>query len=179
MIYRRRIRCVRQPKGRNASSSPWHDGTCQGAFCCDVSRGGCDLGDVCKAVQTRYIIACSAAHVGNAPCTCCALCDCCDFTGLQVLATGFATLTLALLISLIIAGHWLTVNGFTPLWSAFTFPLAASAAALLAQDETRMFQIAGAVVLIAATFAIPVILALVLRQWMTGQLPTILSAKST
>lgn len=100
-------------------------------------------------------------------------------TGLQVLATGFATLTLALLISLIIAGHWLTVNGFTPLWSAFTFPLAASAAALLALDETRMFQIAGAVALIAATFAIPVILALVLRQWMTGQLPTILSAKST
>lgn len=100
-------------------------------------------------------------------------------TGLQVLATGFATLTLALLISLIIAGHWLTVTGFTPLWSAFTFPLAASAAALLALDETRMFQIAGAVALIAATFAIPVILALVLRQWMTGQIPTILSAKST
>lgn len=100
-------------------------------------------------------------------------------TDLQVFATGFATLTLALLASFIVAGYWLTTSGFTPLWSAFTFPLAASASALLAQDGIKLFQIAGAVALVAATVAIPLILVLVVRQWITGQLASMTTANSS
>jgi tellurite resistance protein len=72
-------------------------------------------------------------------------------TGLQVFATRFAVLTLALLTSLLIAGPWLTATGFSPLWSAFTFPLAASASALLVQDGRKIFEIAGLGVLIAGS----------------------------
>lgn len=99
-------------------------------------------------------------------------------TGLQVFATGFAVLTLALLTSFLIAGPWLTATGFSPLWSAFTFPLAASASALLVQDGRKIFEIAGLGVLIGATLVIPLILVLVFRQWITGQLAPISNDKS-
>lgn len=92
---------------------------------------------------------------------------------LQFFAIGFAILTLALLTILMVAGRWLTAKGFTPLWSAFTFPLAASASALLLQDGMKLFEVVGLWVLVAATVIIPLILALVFRQWTKGQLSAI------
>ena len=92
---------------------------------------------------------------------------------LQFFAIGFAILTLALLTILMVAGRWLTAKGFTPLWSAFTFPLAASASALLLQDGMKLFEVVGLWVLVAATVVIPLILALVFRQWTKGQLSAI------
>lgn len=99
-------------------------------------------------------------------------------TDLPALAAGFAALTLALLTGLVVAGRWLTTTGFSPLWSAFTFPLAASAAALLVQTEIGVFRMVGAAVLVAASLAIPSILVLVFRQWMTGQLAATTNATS-
>lgn len=86
------------------------------------------------------------------------------------LAAGLATLILIALLAWFAArARWLTTAGFSPFWGAFTFPLAASATALMAQDNTPA-RILGGVVLVAATLAIPPILLRIMKLWAGGQL---------
>ena len=47
------------------------------------------------------------------------------------LAQAMVFLGLAILIVLLLAGPWITESGFSPMWGAFTFPLAAFASALM------------------------------------------------
>lgn len=82
------------------------------------------------------------------------------------LAQGFAALAVILLLALIFSGRWITESGFSALWGAFTFPLAACASALILTGWT----VAGIVVLVAALGVIPVIAWKVLTLWGSGQL---------
>jgi tellurite resistance protein len=89
--------------------------------------------------------------------------------GLGAAATALAGLTLALLVLLVLRAGWLTAAGVSPLWGAFTFPLAAAAGALLAQDD-RWLRLAGTSVLAAATPIVPWIAIGILRLWADGTL---------
>jgi len=68
---------------------------------------------------------------------------------------------------------WLLAAGFSPLWGAFTFPLAALAnlaLAMAAAEPVGAIRIAGGLLLVAATLAIPPILIAILRSWTLGGL---------
>lgn len=81
-------------------------------------------------------------------------------------ASAFALLTVIGLAALVLSGRWLTAAPFTPLWGAFTFPLAATAGFWIAFGWT----LAGGVLLVAATaFVLPVALR-IYRGWADGQL---------
>jgi tellurite resistance protein len=97
----------------------------------------------------------------------------CILTGHPKLAT------IALICATLIAGllvirlPWLIEGGFSGFWSAFTFPVAAFAAALLIYAEAfdlGALQVAGGLVLIIATLYIPVIAFKILKLWSTGVL---------
>ena len=93
-------------------------------------------------------------------------------------APVFAAAGLALALILLASARWVTAAGFSPLWGAFTFPLAALAQALMAQTWTvaamdgpgRLWQAAGLAVLAAASVANPWIAVRVLRMWAQGSL---------
>jgi len=84
------------------------------------------------------------------------------------LALAFAGLALVLLLALLAAGRWVAESGFSPLWGAFTFPLAALASALLAQDGVLPW--AGIAVLAAGLGVVPYVLWRVLKLWPGGRL---------
>ena len=82
------------------------------------------------------------------------------------LALGFATLAGLILLTLLAAARWITLSGFSALWGAFTFPLAACAGALFALD----LQVTGAMILAFALILVPVIAYKVLAAWAKGSL---------
>jgi tellurite resistance protein len=84
------------------------------------------------------------------------------------LALGFAVFAAALLVAFAGSARWMLNAGFSPLWGALTFPVAATAQLWLAMGGG--WQIAGAAVLILATLGIPVIAFRVLRAWASGAL---------
>lgn len=82
---------------------------------------------------------------------------------------------LAVLIAsvLILRARWLTEAGFSPLWGAFTFPLAAFATLLQMLNlvvASDMLRILSGLVLVAATLIIPPIAYKVLMMWSKGVL---------
>jgi tellurite resistance protein len=83
-------------------------------------------------------------------------------------ALGFAVLGGVILTALVFAVNWITAAGFSPLWGAFTFPVAALTGALYAlrMDAT------ATVLLIAALGIIPFIAFRVLQGWAKGDLAT-------
>ena len=87
-------------------------------------------------------------------------------TGQGALAQLFAALAAILLFTLLVSIRWITESGFSALWGAFTFPLAACASALILTGWT----VPGLVVLTAALGVIPVIAWKVLVLWGSGQL---------
>ncbi len=90
---------------------------------------------------------------------------------LAVLANASALLAAGILIALLGSARWLTEAGFSPLWGAFTFPLAAFATALLSvSDGAGLVGVMGGVALVAATLAIPPIAFKVLQAWAKGSL---------
>lgn len=93
---------------------------------------------------------------------------------MPALASGFAALAGAILLALLLAGRWIAAAGFSPLWGAFTFPLAAFAGALLAlapiSAAPEALRLAGGLVLVAATLAIPPILVKIWQGWARGDL---------
>lgn len=91
-------------------------------------------------------------------------------TGLEqpLLAQSFAAFGAVILLALIAAARWVTVAGFSVLWGAFTFPLAAYAAALIGLGG--QVEMVGLGLLVMALGVIPAIAWKVLKQWPTGKL---------
>ena len=86
---------------------------------------------------------------------------------------AFVALLIALLetggliaLALLISARWLTVTGFSALWGAFTFPLAALCSALFALH----MDITATVLLIFALGLIPFVLIKVMQAWAKGSL---------
>jgi tellurite resistance protein len=86
--------------------------------------------------------------------------------GWGAMAQGFAALGGAILLALLAAARWLTAAGFSALWAAFTFPLAAWAALALAVGWTW----AGGAALLLGCAVVPWIALRVLRIWPDGTL---------
>ncbi|MCL1627530.1 tellurium resistance protein [Roseibaca sp. V10] len=91
--------------------------------------------------------------------------------GLQAPAYAFSALAAAILIALVVSARWLVTAGFSPLWGAFTFPLAAFASALvtLSQGQGAMSGIGG-IALVAATLVVPWVAYRVFKLWPGGKL---------
>jgi tellurite resistance protein len=94
--------------------------------------------------------------------------------GKTVLATGFLAVGIALALLLVVAGRWVTGAGVTPMWGAFTFPLAALGTAMLTVGGFA--GVAGLVVVLIGLGAIPAILWWVLKRWPGGKLAAITNA---
>ena len=87
-------------------------------------------------------------------------------TPLVLLAAGLAAFLLG-------SSRWITVAGVSPLWGAFTFPLAALATAALVQDGWLW---AGLALTAVGLVAIPAILWWVLKSWPGGKLAAVTNA---
>lgn len=86
-------------------------------------------------------------------------------------AAFFAALATGVLAVLIAAARRLTSAGFSPLWGAFTFPLAAYSGLMLSLSGSgALFGVIGVLTLVAATLIVPVIAFRVLRLWSRGAL---------
>lgn len=83
--------------------------------------------------------------------------------GMPGLASALAALAVLMTVALVAFGRWIVPAGFSPMWGAFTFPLAALANALLAQGGTA--ATAGLLVTAAALVAVPWIAYRVLKLW--------------
>ncbi|AMY69394.1 tellurium resistance protein [Frigidibacter mobilis] len=91
--------------------------------------------------------------------------------GWDLLGTVFSVIAAGLLLALLAAARWLTAAGFTPLWGAFTFPLASVGALWLTLAAAHpMWRVPGGLALIAATLVIPPIAFRVMKMWASGQL---------
>ncbi|QCO56845.1 tellurium resistance protein (plasmid) [Pseudorhodobacter turbinis] len=91
--------------------------------------------------------------------------------GMQGLATGFALLGGVILAGLVGSARWITASGFSALWAAFTFPLAAYAGLLLVLATTDdRWAWPGLACLIASIGIVPLIAAKVLQAWSKGAL---------
>ncbi len=92
---------------------------------------------------------------------------------LPILAEGMGLIALSMTAVLLGAARWLTAAGFSALWGAFSLPMAALASAALTLAGLSgggIWRLLGGLVLVAASLAIPVIAAKVLRLWLRGQL---------
>jgi tellurite resistance protein len=88
--------------------------------------------------------------------------------GFEGLSLSFAVLGAGILLALVVAGAWVIEAGFSPMWGAFTFPLAAYAAALIRLEG--IFLWAGVGVLVVAVGVVPLVLWRVLKMWPGGKL---------
>ncbi|WP_267138352.1 TDT family transporter [Anianabacter salinae] len=89
------------------------------------------------------------------------------------LAQVFGGAAMAVLGVLLWRARYLTAAGFSPLWGAFTFPLAAFAGLCLQlgfRTGNDLWSVAGLVTLAAASALIPWIAARVLGMWIKGTL---------
>lgn len=86
--------------------------------------------------------------------------------GMEAAATAFAGLGAAILLALGAAGRWITAAGFSALWAAFTFPLAAWAGLALTVGWTGP----GLAALAVAAVLNPWVAFRVLRMWADGSL---------
>lgn len=89
--------------------------------------------------------------------------------GQSALASGFAVMALAMALVLVVSGRWMLTAGFTPLWGALTFPLAACASASIHALGSPGLWI-GAVLLMAASALNPYVAQRVVRMWVKGDL---------
>lgn len=91
--------------------------------------------------------------------------------GLAQVALVFVGVGAVILIALLARIRWLTEAGFSPLWGAFTFPVAAYAGALLrVSGGIGPMGIAGGVLLVVSSLFIPVIAYRVLKAWADNSL---------
>lgn len=91
-------------------------------------------------------------------------------------AQFFGWLAAVTLLALLLATRWLTRSGFSALWSAFTFPLAATASLWLSLGGLWLWP--GQIVLLAATGIVPAIALRVMKMWAGGQLAVKTNAAS-
>lgn len=90
--------------------------------------------------------------------------------GWEGVALGFALAGLALALALVAAGAWVARAGFSPLWGAFTFPMAALANAVLVVLPGAAGLWLGAALLLAASALNPFVAFQVLKGWAKGEL---------
>ncbi len=93
--------------------------------------------------------------------------------GMPQLGLAFGVLAIAILAGLLIKARWLTTAGFSPLWGAFTFPLAAFSTLmqmLALAGYGDVFRILGGLALVGATLMIPPIAWKIMQMWMKGML---------
>lgn len=89
---------------------------------------------------------------------------------MPMLAQAFAALGAVIFFALLSSARWLTAAGFSPLWGAFTFPLAAFASALIALGGS--WELPGLVLLVLALAIVPPIAWNVLKLWPGNRLAT-------
>ncbi|AWD20644.1 tellurium resistance protein [Fuscovulum blasticum] len=89
-------------------------------------------------------------------------------TGHMTLAVIFAVIGIGIFLVLAASFRWITETGFSPLWGAMTFPLAAFSAALLRLGGVWAW--AGLALLGLGLVAIPLIAWNVLKLWPGGRL---------
>lgn len=87
---------------------------------------------------------------------------------LQAVSMGCAGVAALFVAWYVLRIFWLTKAGFSALWGAFTFPLAATASLWLAVGG--IWRLPGAAALVAASVIIPIIAYKVLRLWANGLL---------
>lgn len=93
--------------------------------------------------------------------------------GYQTLALVLGLVSILIFAALILRPFWMAESGFSPLWGAFTFPLAAFASLMMllgSAGYSEVFRYVGGVALVAATLAIPVIMWKVNQLWAKGML---------
>jgi tellurite resistance protein len=88
--------------------------------------------------------------------------------GALALAFVFALGAALLLLLLVLRGRWLLAAGFSPLWGALTFPLAATATLWLSLGD--LWLLPGAAALVAATAILPAIAIRLYKMWAKGDL---------
>lgn len=88
--------------------------------------------------------------------------------GQHALAEALILLSIAILAALLASLRWLLASGFSPIWGAMTFPLAAFAAALLTYGGPATMP--GLIVALAGLGIIPVIAWSILKLWPAGKL---------
>ncbi|PID35167.1 MAG: tellurium resistance protein [Rhodobacterales bacterium] len=94
-------------------------------------------------------------------------------SGLPQVALGFGLLAIVILAGLVGTARWVTQAGFSPLWGAFTFPLAAFSTLmqmLALAGYGEVFRILGGLSLVAATLIIPPIAYKIMQMWAKGTL---------
>lgn len=94
--------------------------------------------------------------------------------GLVALPTGLAVAGLALAVALAVSSRWLMAAGVTPMWGAFTFPLAALATALIRSGG--VLHMVGVGLTVVALGVIPAILWWILKRWPGGKLAAVTNA---
>ncbi len=90
----------------------------------------------------------------------------CSLMDMPVLALIWLALGAAILGAMVISSRWILEAGFTPLWGAFTFPLAAYASALLINGWVWPGVVMGAALMVIN----PWIAWRALKMWPGGQL---------
>ncbi|WP_415233811.1 tellurium resistance protein [Pseudorhodobacter sp.] len=94
--------------------------------------------------------------------------------GMPVLAMVFAVLGAGILLAMIACAHWITEAGFSALWGALTFPLAAYTSLLLglggAMGPANLWVWCGIAGLTAAIGIVPAIALKVIQAWTKGTL---------
>ncbi len=93
--------------------------------------------------------------------------------GMGNLGFALGLFALVLVAVLLLRVQWLIESGFSPLWGAFTFPLAAFSSLMMILGSAgygELFRILGGIGLIAATFFIPWVMWKVFQIWMKGML---------
>ncbi|MFT6451863.1 MAG: tellurite resistance protein [Halocynthiibacter sp.] len=92
--------------------------------------------------------------------------------GYQQIAIGFAVAAVIALAALLIAVRWLTISGFSAMWGAFTFPMAAFCNAMLAVEPfgPHLFGLLGRVGLAFASIAVIWIAVKIMQAWTKGKL---------
>lgn len=89
--------------------------------------------------------------------------------GYSTLAMGFGLLALCIMLALLVSMRWILAAGFSPLWGALTFPLAASATAFVSALGTPGLWLGGAVIAVATGFNLWVGQKVV-KAWAKGEL---------
>ncbi|MAM60319.1 tellurium resistance protein [Maritimibacter sp. UBA3975] len=93
--------------------------------------------------------------------------------GYQTLALGLGCFAVLILAVLLLRLRWVLETGFSPLWGAFTFPLAAFSSLMQMLGSVgagEVFRVLGGLALVAATLTIPVITWKIVQLWAKGQL---------
>ncbi len=93
--------------------------------------------------------------------------------GQTMLGLVFGVVAIAIFAALVVRVRWLTEAGFSALWGAFTFPLAAFSSLMMvlgAAGQGEAFRVIGGLALVAATLIIPWIAVKVGQLWVKGVL---------